>query len=88
MSFVTNCAKSLINRFKFTWNVFSATIAVGQLANVFTALGSGFVRCWLRVQGFRSGWWMAIDIDELLGVFHNCLRRLQRWSSATSVNED
>jgi hypothetical protein len=72
--------------FLFTWNVFASAIAIGQLANVFTALGSGLIRCWLWVKRFGSCWQMTVNVDELLRILGDFQRWLQCWACGTSVN--
>lgn len=68
-----------------TWDVFSAARTIGQLADVFTALGGGLVRSGLGVQRLGSGWRVTVDVDELLGVLGDDLRWFQRWTGWTSV---
>lgn len=69
----------------FTWNVFSATIAIGQLANIFAALGCSLIWRWLRVQRLRSGWRVTVNVNKLLSMFNDCLRWFQCWAWWTSV---
>lgn len=71
----------------FTWNVFSAAITIGQLANVFAALGSSLVRCWLRVKWLGSCRQVTVDVDELLCIFNDFLWWLQCWACGTSVKK-
>lgn len=71
----------------FTWNVFTAAVAVGKLANVFAAFSSGLIWSRLRIQRLRSRWLVAVDVNELLRVFYDSLWRFQRWPCGTSVNK-
>lgn len=71
-----------------TWNVLSTTIAVGQLAHVFTALCGGLIGCWLGIQRFGSRWRVTVDVDELLSMLHDRFGWFQRWAGGTSVNQE
>lgn len=77
-----SCAK--VNR-SITWDVFSAARAIGQLADVFAALGGCLVGCWLWVQRFGSAGSVTVDVDVLRGVLGDDLRWFQRWTCWTSV---
>lgn len=68
-----------------TWDVFSAARTIGQLTNVFAALGGRLVRGWLWIQRFWSRWWMTINVNELLSILGDDLCWFQRWTGWTSV---
>lgn len=72
--------------FGFTWNVFASAIAIGQLAHVFAALGSGLIGCRLRVKWLGSGRQVTVNVDKLLCMLDDFLRRLQCWTRGTSAN--
>lgn len=72
--------------FGFTWNIFASAIAIGKLAHVFTALGSGLIRCWLRVKWLGPCRQVTVNVNKLLCMLDDFLRWLQRWTRGTSVN--
>lgn len=77
-----SCAR--MNR-SITWNFLSAARTVGQLANVFAALGGRLVGSGLWVQRLWSAWRVTVDVDKLLGVLGDDLRWLQCWTGWTSM---
>lgn len=69
-----------------TWNVFSAARTIGQLADVFAALGCRLVGSGLWVQRLGSAWQVTVDVDKcLLGVLGDDLRWFQSWTGWTSI---